>query len=471
VRWTLVVQALGDFEAIDGVRPIEIFGHEFGFVALNRPNAMPHQGLSAALQSGDFVYAFLNVVLSKIALPAGSDLAHIVGAEGFGNGQQLHIINTTATGRTSGCHTRLHGAELVLQSIRGGIHLGVNFNKATRMSRTAMTLHELLRGAITQQASDVHLSAGLAPRVRVHGALTPLALSSTPAVLTDGMLREMLGELMDEAQLAQLTRGHEVDFAFTVPTLGRFRANVFVQQHGCSAVMRHIPSDAPTLAALRAPKALAELLQRIGILLVTGPTGSGKSTTLASMVQHLNTQTRQHIVTLEDPIEFVHVSQQCLITQREIGTHSPSFTHALRAALREDPDVILVGELRDAETIRLALTAAETGHLVLASLHTRNAAAAVERIVDVFDAHEKALVRTQLSDALVGVVSQMLLPTPTGKDRVAVFETLVATPAIRHLIRESKTAQIQNVLQTGAALGMQTMEQARQDARHQGWIA
>jgi len=339
------------------------------------------------------------------------------------------------------------------------------------MSGTALTLHELLTWAITQQASDLHLSAGLAPRARVHGPLTPRATSSAPAVFTDGMLRRMVGELMDEAQHAQFTQGHEVDFAFTVPTLGRFRANVFVQQHGCSAVMRHIPSDVPTLAALRTPQALPALLQRIGLLLVTGPTGSGKSTTLAAMVQHLNTQTRQHIVTLEDPIEFVHVSQQCLITQREMGTHSPSFAHALRAALREDPDVILVGELRDAETIRLALTAAETGHLVLASLHTRNAAATVERIVDVFDAHEKALVRTQLSDALVGVVSQMLLPTPAGDGRVAVFETLVATPAISHLIRESKTAQIQNVLQTGAAQGMQTMEQARQDARHQGWIA
>jgi twitching motility protein PilT len=207
------------------------------------------------------------------------------------------------------------------------------------------------------------------------------------------------------------------------------------------------------------------------LLLVTGPTGSGKSTTLAAMVQHLNTSTQQHIVTLEDPIEFVHTSNQCLITQREMGTHSQSFAHALRAALREDPDVILVGELRDLETIRLALTAAETGHLVLASLHTRSACATVERMVDVFDAHEKALVRTQLSDALVGVVSQTLCPTPSGDGRVAIFETMVATPAIRHLIREGKTAQMQSVLQTGAAQGMQTMAQAIQDARRQGRIA
>ncbi|WP_310626277.1 type IV pilus twitching motility protein PilT [Limnohabitans sp.] len=334
-----------------------------------------------------------------------------------------------------------------------------------------MTLHELLTWAVAQQASDLHLSAGLAPRVRVHGALRALQTFAAPLVSTDSALRRMLGDLMDEAQHAQFTQGHEVDFAFMVPTVGRFRANVFMQQHGCGAVMRHIPSDVPTLAALRVSQVIPDLLQRVGLLLVTGPTGSGKSTTLAAMVQHLNTQTQQHIVTLEDPIEFVHVSQQCLITQREMGAHSPSFAHALRAALREDPDVILVGELRDLESIRLALTAAETGHLVLASLHTRHAAGTVERIVDVFDAHEKSLVRAQLSDALVGVVSQTLHPTPTGGGRMAVFETLVATPAIRHMIREGKTAQIHNALQTGAAQGMQTMEQATKEAQRQGLIA
>ncbi len=340
------------------------------------------------------------------------------------------------------------------------------------MPHIALTLNQLLAQAVALQASDLHLSAGRAPMVRQHGVLVTLdAPTPTPHALTHDALRMMLAPLMDEAQHAQFNQGHEVDFAFAVPELGRFRANAFVQQHGCGAVMRHIPSSTPTFAALHVPPAIPELLTRVGLLLVTGPTGSGKSTTLAAMVQHLNTHTQQHIVTLEDPIEFVHTSDQCLITQREMGTHSQSFAHALRAALREDPDVILVGELRDLETIRLALTAAETGHLVLASLHTRSACATVERMVDVFDAHEKALVRTQLSDALVGVVSQTLCPTPSGDGRVAIFETMVATPAIRHLIREGKTAQMQSVLQTGAAQGMQTMAQAIQDARRQGRIA
>jgi twitching motility protein PilT len=339
----------------------------------------------------------------------------------------------------------------------------------------APTLNELLSLAIGQHASDLHLSAGRLPMVRQHGALVRLqSLACADAAshaLSDASLREMLAAIMHEEQQTQLAQGHEVDFAFTHPALGRFRVNAFLQKQGCAAVMRHIPSDIPTLDRLQTPPVLLSLLQHVGLLLVTGPTGSGKSTTLAAMVQHLNTQTQQHIVTLEDPIEFVHTSDQCLITQREIGTHSRSFAYALRAALREDPDVILVGELRDLETIRLALTAAETGHLVLASLHTRSAAATIDRMVDVFDANEKALVRSQLSEALVGVVSQTLCPTPKKDGRAAVFETLVATPGIRHLIREGKSAQMQSILQTSAAQGMQTMAQANKEARDQGRIA
>jgi twitching motility protein PilT len=333
-------------------------------------------------------------------------------------------------------------------------------------------LNELLQQALAERASDVHLSAGLVPRIRVQGVLVPLKASVSSQPLTDEAVQTLLQSGMNPAQHAQLLQGHEVDFALHVPGIGRFRVNAFKQQQGCAAVLRHIPSHMPTLADVQAPQVLSDLLHHVGLLLVTGPTGSGKSTTLAAMVQHLNTHRQQHIVTLEDPIEFVHPSAHCLITQREIGTHSQSFSHALRAALREDPDVILVGELRDIETIRLALTAAETGHLVLASLHTRSAAASVERIVDVFDSHEKALVRTQLSEALVGVITQTLV-TPSASSQVdgmppgqrrAVFETLVATPAIRHLIREGKTAQIQSAMQTGAAYGMQTMAQAMQDA-------
>ena len=339
------------------------------------------------------------------------------------------------------------------------------------MPATAPTLNELLSLAVAQQVSDLHLSAGRVPMARIQGVMVALHSDAAPhPVLDHDTLRGMLVKLMDEAQHTQFMQGQEVDFAFAVPELGRFRANAFMHQQGCGIVMRHIPCTTPALAALHAPQVLTALLQQVGLLLVTGPTGSGKSTTLAALVQYLNTHTQQHIVTLEDPIEFVHASDRCLITQREIGAHSHSFANALRAALREDPDVILVGELRDLETIRLALTAAETGHLVLASLHTRSAAATVDRIVDVFDAHEKALVRTQLSDALIGVVSQMLCPTPSGDGRMAVFETLVATPAIRHLIREGKTAQIQSALQTGAAHGMQTMAQALQAARDIGRV-
>lgn len=338
------------------------------------------------------------------------------------------------------------------------------------MPSTPHTLHALLGQAVAQEASDLHLAAGLAPRIRVHGALRPL-VPDAATTWTQEVLMAMLAKQVTDTQFAQIQQGVEIDFAFAVPELGRFRANAFLQQHGCGAVMRHIPDHAPTLAMLQTPAALPSLLQQAGLLLVTGPTGSGKSTTLAAMVQHLNTHTHQHIVTLEDPIEFVHTSDQCLITQREIGAHSGSFAQALRAALREDPDVILVGELRDLETIRLALTAAETGHLVLASLHTRNASATIDRMVDVFDASEKALVRAQLSESLVGVLSQTLCSTPSGSARAAVFETLVVTPALRHLIREGKTAQMQNVLQTGAALGMQTLQQAIDQARTHGRIA
>jgi len=267
---------------------------------------------------------------------------------------------------------------------------------------------------------------------------------------------------MEKGLYAHFLEGHEVDFSFCASGVGRFRANVFKSLTGTRAVLRHIRDAVPSLAEINAPQVIPNLLKNSGLFLVTGPTGSGKSTTLAAVLQRINQTTQQHIITLEDPIEFIHTNQQCLVTQREIGHHSKSFSHALRAALREDPDVILVGELRDFETIRLALTAAETGHLVLASLHTRNAATSVERIVDVFDSAEKALVRSQLSEALIGVVSQTLHRPLHSNRQHAVFEVMVATPAIRHLIREGKTSQIHNAVQTGAAYGMQTMAQAMQ---------
>ncbi|NBU19296.1 MAG: PilT/PilU family type 4a pilus ATPase [Betaproteobacteria bacterium] len=276
---------------------------------------------------------------------------------------------------------------------------------------------------------------------------------------------QALAPLMESNVYVHFLKGQEVDFSFSLTSVGRFRANVFKSLKGTGAVFRHIREDIPNLAEINAPKVLPDLLKSAGLFLVTGPTGSGKSTTLAAALHHLNQTTRQHIITLEDPIEIIHTSQQCLVTQREVGQHSKSFSNALRAALREDPDVILVGELRDSETIRLALTAAETGHLVLASLHTRSAAASIDRIVDVFEGSEKSMVRTQLSESLIGVASQMLYCPIQGQKQCAAFEVMVATPAIRHLIREGKTSQIHNAIQTGSTYGMQTMAQAMQAAQ------
>ena len=324
------------------------------------------------------------------------------------------------------------------------------------VARPDPTLHALLTMARAQGASDLHLRCGAPPWLRVHGVLAP----TTAAALDAEQMHRLLQAMRPDG--AHSDWRNEQDFAFHLPPLGRYRVNVFLQASGPAVVLRCIAEAAPTLAQLQVPTAQPSLLEGSGLVLVTGPTGSGKSTTLAAMVQHLNTHSAQHILTLEDPIEFEHRSAHCLITQREIGAHSQGFASALRAALREDPDVLLVGELRDLETIRLALTAAETGHLVLASLHTRHAAATIERIVDVFEASEKALVRAQLADALRGVLSQTLVPHPHAPGRQAVFELLVGTPAVRNLIREGKTAQLASVMQTGAAQGMMTMAQALQ---------
>ena len=316
---------------------------------------------------------------------------------------------------------------------------------------------ELLKFAIKSNASDLHISAGESPMFRIHGDIRRIDMEP----LNEEEVHTMIYDILNDQQRKIFEETRELDFSIALGEYGRFRVNVFMQSRGEAAVLRTIPNVVKSFEELGLPKICKSLTKvEKGLILVTGPTGCGKSTTLATMVDSINCTTNKHIITIEDPIEFIHESKKCLINQREVGEHTHSFANALRSALREDPDVILVGEMRDLETISLALTAAETGHLVFATLHTNSAPKTIDRIVDVFPADQQAQTRTMLSETLYAVLSQTLLKRADAPGRIPALEIMICTSAIKNLIRECKTAQIVSTLQTSQSYGMQTMEMA-----------
>lgn len=320
-----------------------------------------------------------------------------------------------------------------------------------------LDITELLMFSIKNGASDLHMSAGEVPMLRIHGDMRRLEMEP----LTADQVHKMIYDILNDTQRKLLEEHKELDFSIALGEHGRFRVNVLYQNRGESAVLRTIPNKVLSLEQLGMPPIVRQICRfERGLVLVTGPTGSGKSTTLAAMIDLINNELKGHIITIEDPIEFVHVSKNCLITQRELGAHTHSFANALRSVLREDPDVILVGEMRDLETISLALTAAETGHLVFATLHTNNAPKTIDRIIDVFPSGQQSQIRTQFSETIMAVLSQTLFKKRDGSGRVAALEVMIGTPAIRNLIRENKVSQIPSALQTGQKFGMQTMESA-----------
>lgn len=330
-----------------------------------------------------------------------------------------------------------------------------------------ITIDELLIKTLEYGASDLHITTGLPPVIRLHGELKTL---DYPKLLPNDT-RELIYSIMTQEQRDVLERNCEYDFSYSIPGKGRFRVNVYFQRGSIAAAFRTIPAKIPSIEELRLPAVVQEFAKKPrGIVLVTGPTGSGKSTTLAAIINIINETRSCHIITIEDPIEFLHPHKKSVVNQREIGTDTRSFSNALKYALRQDPDVILIGEMRDLETIQTALTAAETGHLVFATLHTMDAPQTIDRIIDVFPPHQQQQVRIQLAGCLQGIISQQLLPTADGKGRIVACEILVATAGIRNLIREGKTHQIYTAIQTGQKYGMQTLDMALADLVRRGWI-
>ena len=327
----------------------------------------------------------------------------------------------------------------------------------------------LLKEMVDQSASDLHITSGAAPYLRVHGGMIPLAQYRE---FSNQEVQGLIFEILTEKQKKVFIERWELDLAYQLPGIGRFRCNVFMQRKGLGAVFRQIPEKIKTADELNLPKSLLELIDcEKGLILVTGPTGSGKSTTLAALIHHINHTHDSHIITVEDPIEFVHQNIKSLVNQREVGTHTKSFANALKSALREDPDIMLVGEMRDLETISLALTAAETGHLVFGTLHTNSAAKTIDRIIDVFPEGQQAQIRTMLAESLRGVIAQTLFKTVDGRGRVAAYEIMKCTRAVSNLIREGKIHQIPSAIQTGAKYGMVLFERSVEELVKKGKVS
>lgn len=333
--------------------------------------------------------------------------------------------------------------------------------------RPVLDLNELLARMVELDGSDLHITVGMPPVLRINGKLIP---TDNPR-LTPRDTKEMVYSILRQDQREKLEREWEYDFAYALPGVARFRVNAYFQRDSLGAAFRHIPVDIKSFEELGLPKLLPEFCKKPrGFVLVTGPTGSGKSTTLASMVDFINSTQEVHVITIEDPIEYLHQHRKSVINQREVGADTHSFANALKYILRQDPDVIMIGEMRDLETIAAALTAAETGHLVFATLHTQDAAQTIDRVIDVFPPYQQQQVRIQLAGTLQGIISQQLLPTPDGKSRVVACEVLVPTPGIRNMIREGKTHQLMSAMQAGQQYGMVTMDQSLADLHKRGLV-